>query len=197
MFKKGLTLGKIILVLIIALCLFLAVSAGIIRMYCASFRVFTERELIAKVEYRTGAPGQPEQLKVLLYPGTAQAQEHLIPFNGDEWVIESRMVQWKPFWSRCGVKRYYRLDRITSRYRDSDKEKNAPRVVYALMDAPDHLWGLIWKYQKLLPFVEAVYGNSAFVPAEAGSSYEVYITYSGLMIKNTTVPKKRNWWQVG
>ncbi len=194
---KKITAGKVAFVMIIICCLFLAVSAGVVRMYCKSFRVFTERKLVAKVECLYAGKGQPMQLNVVLYPGTPQMQKLCIPFYGDEWVIESRMVQWKPFWLRCGAKRYYRLERITSRYRDAEKEKTAPRLVYALSERPDKLWEFIWKYQRLMPFVEAVYGNSAFVPAEPGSTCEVYVTYNGLMIKNTTVPKKRSWWQVG
>ncbi len=167
------------------------------KSYLRSYRLLTQKELIADVTCGKTASGGKKALNITLYPNTASRQKKTLIFDADEWVIESRIIQWKLLFSTLGIKRYYRIERISGRYFDTEKERYAPRFVYEICPGPDILWKFFYKYQKLFPFIEAVYGNSAFVPFEYGKEFQVYITSTGLMIKDVTVPKKRSWWQVG
>ena len=183
---------------IIIFCIVLILGTVFIaRAYLNTYRLFTQRHLVAVVECQKALKGRQPVLFVELYPETEAAQKKTLFFNADEWVIEGHMVLWKPVFGIFGAQRYYRLERISGRYRDIEKEKKEVRLVYSLSEQPDRFWAFIYRYQRFIPFVEAAYGNSAFVPFEPGKKFNVYVTYYGFMIKQVSEPKKRSWWSVG
>ncbi len=188
---------RIISILFILLLLLSVSFLFVIRFYLSSYRFFSGRRLVAVIECRQTQKSLTPILNVELFPGTDEAQKRTFLFNADEWVIESRIVQWKPFFAIAGARSYFQLERLSGRYLDIEKEKNLPRIVYSLSSKPDGIWEFLYKYQKLIPFIEAAYGNSAFVRYEPGKKFHVYVTNSGLMIKDMTQPKKRSFWFVG
>ena len=169
-------------------CLFFA------KFYLKSYQLLNDRQLVAIVEC---AGKKDKFLDVKFFPDTEKQLIRRLPFDADEWVIEGRIVKWKPLLGVFGVNNYYKLERISGRYFDIEKEKHLPRQVYALCESPDKIWLLLYKYQKLLPFIDAVYGNSAFIRFEPGAKYQVYITSTGFMIKDVTVNTKKSWWFTG
>ncbi|MBI4845482.1 MAG: hypothetical protein HY810_03290 [Candidatus Omnitrophica bacterium] len=174
--------------------------AGIIlidRAYLASYKLYMDRTLVANVECKINQQTKQKLLKVNFNLQSAISAEALYSFDADEWVIEGRFIKWKPFLGLFGIKRYYRVERLSGRYFDAEKEKNSPRVVYALADTPDRFWFLLYRLQRFCPFIDAMYGNSAFIPFEDGKLFNIYVTGSGFMIKDMSVPKKRSWLQVG
>lgn len=192
-----LSLKKVVLYLTGILFLLWVITMIIARGYLGTYKIFTQRELVARIECLRDEKSNQKILNILLYPETSQTQLETIPFNADEWVFEGRIIQWKPLFGFFVTKKYYRIERLSSRYFDLEKEKSLPHQVHAFYKRPDSFWFFIYKHQKLLPFVEAAYGNSAFVPFEAGKTFYVYVTNTGFMIKDVTVSKKRNWWLVG
>ncbi|MBU4479289.1 MAG: hypothetical protein KKH34_09450 [Candidatus Omnitrophica bacterium] len=190
-------LNKIIGGIIIFCIILILITVFIARAYLNTYRLFTQRHLVAVVECQKTPKARHPVLCVELYPETEAARKKTLFFNADEWVIEGHMVLWKPVFGIFGAQRYYRLERISGRYRDIEKEKKEERLVYSLSEQPDRFWFFIYRYQRFIPFVEAAYGNSAFVPFEPGKKFHVYVTYYGFMIKEVSEPKKRNWWSVG
>ena len=175
---------KIISVLFIV-CLILFVSCFfLVKFYLASYRFFSERRLVAVVECKQADKSSNKTLDIEFFPDSDEAHERTFLFNSDEWVLESRIVQWKSFLGIAGARSYFQLERLSGRYLDIEQEKTMPRVVYGLDTHKKGLWEFIYKYQKLMPFVEAAYGNSAFVRFENGKIFHVYVTNSGLMIKD-------------
>ncbi len=160
------------------------------------YRVFNEKQIVAMVECRDGTGGQ-RFLDVKFYNDSHISQNIEMPFWGDEWVLEGRIIRWKNFLFLFGARDYYCLERISGRFLDPEKERTQKKPVYALSRGPDKLWLLVYKFRRFLPFVEAAYGTSAFVPFEAGKKFNVYVVHSGFMIKDMTPPKKRHWWSVG
>lgn len=189
--RKIVSILSILCLLLIVSCLFIA------RFYLSSYRFFSDRRLVAVVECQKTQKSSNPILNIEFFPGTDEAQVRTFLFNADEWVIESRIVQWKSFLGITGAKSYFQLERLSGRYLDIEKEKTMPRIVYSLNSRPDKIWAFLYKYQRLIPFIEAAYGNSAFVRYEAGKKFHVYVTNSGLMIKDMTQPKKRSFWFVG
>jgi hypothetical protein len=56
--------------------------------------------------------------------------------------------------------------------------------VYALAENPGlDLWKATLDHPTRLPFVDAVYGNAAYMPMSDGARYEVSITQSGLIAR--------------
>ncbi|MFH1092625.1 MAG: hypothetical protein V1739_00560 [Candidatus Omnitrophota bacterium] len=193
---KIFSLGKIISILFVVFVLLIVSGLFIARFHLSSYRFFSDRRLVAIVECEHLKKSSGPVLNVEFFPGSKEAQKRTFLFNADEWVIESRIVQWKSFFGITGARSYFQLERLSGRYLDIEKEKTMPRIVYAL-SSPDKIWEVLYKFQKLIPFIEAVYGNSAFVRFEAGKKFHVYVTNSGLMIKDMTQPKKRSFWFIG
>jgi hypothetical protein len=105
--------------------------------------------------------------------------------NGDEWRLDARFIKWHPFANIGGLDAYYRLDRITGRYRDTGQEVSEPRSVYAVSENP----GLdIWKLARdkrfaRLKALDAYYGNSVYAPMLDGARFEVFATQNGLIVR--------------
>ena len=194
---KIFSLRKIVSILFMLLLLSFISVLFMTRLYLSSYRFFSERRLVAIVKCLQTQRSSNPVLSIEFFPGTDEAQVRKFLFNADEWVIESRIVRWKSFLGIAGARSYFQLERLSGRYLDIEKEKTMPRIVYSLYSQPDKIWAFLYKYQRLIPFIEAAYGNSAFVRYESGKKFHVYMTNSGLMIKDMTEPKKRSFWFVG
>ena len=186
-----------LLVIIIGGCAAVSVLTGVAYYHLRAYRVLTERERVAVVTCRETAKTRQPVLDVALFPDGPDTRTLVLYCPADEWVFDGRIIQWKVWFGLMGVKRYYTVDRISGRYRRVDDERIKPRVIYALRHEPDHFWEKVYALQRFLPFVEAVYGSSAFVPFEKGAVFDVLITHSGFMIKKVSPPRRRPWWFVG
>lgn len=105
--------------------------------------------------------------------------------NGDEWRLDARFIKWHPFANIGGLDAYYRLDRVTGRYRDTEQEINDPRSVFGLSENPG--WD-IWAFARdkrvaRLKAMDAYYGNSVYAPMQDGAQYEVFATQDGLIVR--------------
>ncbi|MBU1086331.1 MAG: hypothetical protein KKD05_02310 [Candidatus Omnitrophica bacterium] len=167
------------------------------KFYLNSYKLLLERELVAIVVCDKATQSNQLVLNIEFFNNNQSAKKQTFNFNADEWVIESRIIKWKPLLGFFGMQRYYKLERLSGRYLDIEKEKALPRLVYNIADKPDRLWMFFYKYQKCFPFIDAVYGNSAFVQYVPDARYNVYMTATGLMIKDVTPQKKKNWWLTG
>ncbi len=189
---------KKIITLLVIFCLFFGVGFTVIcRLYFETYRAFTDIELVATVECKRADATGETFLDVQFCRDEILAEKKTYPFKADEWVFEGRIIKWKNLVNLLGAKTYYQLERISGRYFDIEKEKNMPRIVYDLTERKDKFWFFIYRYQKLIPFIDAAYGNSAFVLFKPGKSFKVYITNTGFMIKDVSVPQERSWWPVG
>ena len=103
---------------------------------------------------------------------------------GDEWQLDARVLKWKGWANLLGLDAQYRLERVSGRYRDIEQERHGERTVYPLAENPGlDLWKLTLDYPSRLPFVDAVYGNAAYMPMTDGARYEVSITQTGLIAR--------------
>jgi hypothetical protein len=188
---------NVMLVLLTICALFSIFTLFIAKVYLNSYKLLLERELVAIVECAKDSQSDQTFLNIEFYPNTDMAKKQTFNFTANEWIIESRIIKWKPLLGFFGMQRYYKLERLSGRYLDINQERNLPRQVYNIAEKPDALWAFLYKYNRCFPFIDAVYGNSAFIQYELGAQYYVYMTSTGLMIKNVTLQKKRNWWFTG
>jgi len=166
------------------------------KVFLRAYRVYNDRKLVAIVDCRKESQDSKTFLDITLIKDKDEKKVSF-EFDADEWVFEGRIVKWSPFLGILPLKSYYRVERITSRYYETEREKSAPRIVVALSEERDPLWRFFYRIQKLAPFIEAVYGMSAFMPFEPGEKFHVYVTSTGFLIKPVSFPKKRIWWTVG
>ena len=104
--------------------------------------------------------------------------------QGDEWQLDARVLKWKGWANLFGLDAQYRLERVSGRYRDIEQERNGERTVYPLAENPGlDLWKISLEHPSRLPFVDAVYGNAAYMPMTDGARYEVSITQTGLIAR--------------
>ena len=128
---------------------------------------------------------QPNQFILVLTPivhgekGIAQ----IFPMYGEQWAVGGDIFKWHPWINLIGVKNFHRLNRLSSRYESIQKEQALPRSVYPLNGGGSLVWQWLHRHGRWIPFVEAVYGNSAYCFAEPGTRWGVYVTLSGYLVK--------------
>jgi hypothetical protein len=103
--------------------------------------------------------------------------------EGDEWQLDARILKWTGIANLLGLDARYRLERLSARHTELERERNGPRSVYALSDNPGmDLWSLS---QRLawLELVDATYGSATYLPMQDQARYEVKATQSGLIAR--------------
>lgn len=117
---------------------------------------------------------------------------------GDEWQLDARVLKWKGWANLFGLDAQYRLERVSGRYREITQERTAERTVYPLAENPGlDLWQITLDKPGRLPFVDAVYGNAAYMPMSDGARYEISITQTGLIARpvNAAAQQAAGSWQ--
>ncbi len=147
-----------------------------------SYQVFTREELVAVVRCEAAPAGSG-------YPFVLSIAQQSLPLQGDQWAIGGDFLKWYPWVNWIGIKNCHKLTRLSSRYLKAEEELNRPRTAYDLNGGTDLLWRCLYRVGQWIPFVEAVYGNSAYTFATPGASWGVYVTLSGYLVK--PLPSKR------
>ena len=112
--------------------------------------------------------------------------------NGDEWQLDARFLRWTSWAAILGKDPMFRLERVSGRYSEIKRARVARYSVYAL--SPEQ--GLdIWKYarqfESWLPFIDAYFGSSVYMPLEPKARYRVTATSSGLMVRPANEPASK------
>lgn len=125
----------------------------------------------------------PQNYRVELVPADGTAPR-VFDVRGDEWQIDARILKWRAFATWIGFDTLYRLERLSGRYRDLEKERTEPRTVYLLSDDRGlDVWSLARRYAGWLPVVDAVYGSSTYLPLADGARYSVTVSPTGLVAR--------------
>jgi hypothetical protein len=104
--------------------------------------------------------------------------------RGDEWQIDARVVKWRAVGNLLGFDTVYRLERLSGRYGDITRERNAPRTVHSLAEEPGvDFWTVLRRYHAYVPLADALYGSAAYVPMAEGAEYAVSVSTSGLVVR--------------
>lgn len=110
--------------------------------------------------------------------------DRMFVLKGDEWQIDARVVTWKPPATILGLDPIYRLERLSGRYSDIDREVNEPRTVHALgNDSPLDIFDVARRFPMLTPGVDAQYGTAAYVPMADGARFEVSLSRDALIAR--------------
>ena len=103
--------------------------------------------------------------------------------QGDQWSISGGVVKWHPWLTALGLKSYHKPMRLSGQFSRLEQQRSNLPSIYPLEVEADQLWEALYRAQRYLPFVEAVYGSCAYVYAEPGVVQGIYVTPSGYLIK--------------
>ncbi len=148
------------------------------------YTIFTHEERVARLECVQQDTTQKTML--IRFQSVVRGQEQApqtYALPGDQWEVNARILKWTPQAHLLGFNTAYRLHMVKGIYQTPEDETNRPHQAYGLNPGQDWLWDLLTKYQKSLPFVQAVYGNAVSNPIQPGEVYEIFVTTSGLSAK--------------
>ena len=162
------------LVLLLTAALAVAVAVDL-RSYVA----FTHEQPVASIGFTALGP-QYFQAR-LKYAAGAVTQTEL---RGDEWQLDARVIKWRGLATLLGFSTLYRLERLSGRYRSVAQEQQAAHTAVALsaggwLDS----WALVHRFQDWLPWVDAGYGSSVYLPMADGAEYRVSLSTTGLVAR--------------
>jgi hypothetical protein len=105
---------------------------------------------------------------------------------GDQVYVDAHILKWTPMANMLGLHTAYELDRVAGRYDDIQQERTAERTVFPLgEEKPVDLFTLRRRYTALAPLLDAEYGSGTFVPVNRAATFEVRISTTGLLIRET------------
>ncbi|WP_052417364.1 hypothetical protein [Cellvibrio mixtus] len=114
-----------------------------------------------------------------------EGNEQRVELRGDQWQLDARIVKWDGYLATLGIKPAYRLERLSGRYYDIEKETSAKRTAYTVHHS---LYGVdVWKilntYPDWIPVVDAVYGSATYLPMKDGALFEITLSNTGLVAR--------------
>jgi len=157
-----------------------AVTAGLVAWDIFSYKQILSEEKVCSVSF--------QKLDTQHYIATltdVEGKAHQYDLRGDQWQIDARIVKWNGTLAKWGVKPAYRLDRISGRYFDLEKETSAARTAHAITASPQGMdvWLLLNKHANWMSAVDAIYGSATYLPMKDKANFEVTLTYSGLVAR--------------
>jgi hypothetical protein len=157
-----------------------AAVAALVAFNLRSYSRLTYEQPVLSVEFQTLAP---QRFTATVTPA-GHADPQRFELAGDEWMVDARVLKWHGFANVLGLDAYYRLERISGRYRDLEQERTAPRSVYSLHEESRFdLWSFAQAHRGWIPFVDGFYGSATFLPMANGARYQVTLSQTGLLAR--------------
>lgn len=143
------------------------------------FHVFVREEVIANVAVQRLGPSS----FTLTYDPVA-GEPVVATLEGDQWAVTGGIIKWAPWVAVLGLRNYHKPMRVSGQYsRLEEQRRHLPSIQPLVPGAMDRFWEALYRLQPYVPFVDAVYGSSAYVYAEPGASFRVYVSPTGYLIK--------------
>jgi len=154
-----------------------------------TFSVFTGETLVATVITRQIAPRVFELVYTPASSDTARAKT--VQLKGDQWSISGGIVKWHLWVNFLGIKSYHRPMRLSGQFSQLEQQRAHLPTVEPLAPSMDWVWEMFYWGGRHLPFVDAVYGSSAYAYVEPGTVQKIYVTPSGYLIQSARAPEGR------
>lgn len=162
--------------------MFISIAAGIglIAWDLYSYKQMMSEQMICNVSFQKL---DEQHYIATLTDKEGQAKQY--DLRGDQWQLDARIVKWNGMIARWGVKPGYRLDRISGRYFDLEKETSATRTAHAITTSPVGLdvWMFLNKRANWLSAVDAIYGSATYLPMKDKANFEVTLSHTGLVAR--------------
>ena len=144
-----------------------------------SYGRLTSEKVISRIQFSQMANDEFEAR--LMVRGE---RDRFYRLRGNEWQLDARLINWKPPATILGFDPIYRLERLSGRFSDIDRERTEMRTVHAL--SPDRLldiWTVARRFPLLTPGVDAYYGSATYVPMADGARFEVSLSRDAVIAR--------------
>lgn len=157
----------------------IATAAVTLTFSYLSYSRLTAEQIVSSIEFRR-VSGEEYQARLMI-PGE---KDRFLNLRGDEWQMDARLVNWTPPATILGLDPIYRLERLSGRYSEIDREINEARTVHALSPSqPMDVWQVAQRFPILLPGVDAYYGTATYLPMVDGARFEVSLSRDALIAR--------------
>ncbi len=157
----------------------LCAIGAILAVSYASYGRLTSEQTVGTIEFI--AVGDERYEVRLMIEGE---RDRIVTLSGDEWQLDARVVSWTPPATILGLDPIYRLERLSGRYTDVERELSRERTVHALSETTAlDVWQLANDYPLLLPGVDAYYGTATYLPMANGARYEISMSRDALLAR--------------
>ncbi len=113
----------------------------------------------------------------------AEQKPQQFELQGDEWQLDARMLKWKPLQVIFGSKTVFRLEHISGRFYDIQRERQE-KTIYTLSENDGlHVWEILRKTPQNFTGVDAVYGSAVYMPMTDQANYQVTMGLTGLIAR--------------
>ncbi len=144
-----------------------------------SYGRLTSEKVISSVHFRQTASDEYEAR--LMVRGE---RDRFFRLRGNEWQMDARVISWKPPATILGLDPLYRLERLSGRFSEIDRERTELRTVHALSPDPYlDIWTVARQFPLLTPGVDAYYGSATYVPMSDGARFDVSLSRDALIAR--------------
>lgn len=157
---------------------------GGLMVLCQAAQMFSAETLVARVTTRRLTTDTFELRYVPV--GARDAAAIQVRLQGDQWAISGGVVKWHPWLTALGLASYHKPLRLSGQFSDVERARRQAPSIHALAPSIDRLWQALYWADPYLPFVDAVYGSSAYAYVEPSRAQEIYVTSSGYLIKRVS-----------
>lgn len=157
----------------------IAAAAAMLAISYYSYERLTAEQVVATVAFRQAGP-DVYQARVMVDGEHDRTYE----LHGNEWQMDARLVTWKPPITVLGLDPIYRLERLSGRYSDIERERTESRTVYPLSEpAALDVWTVAQRFPAATPGIDAHYGSGTYVPMADGARFEVSLSRDALIAR--------------
>ena len=169
---------------ILAVLVVTALAAGALALVVAlnlrTYSRLTYEQPVLSIEFQALAP----QRFTAAVIRADRAETQRFELAGDEWMVDARVLKWHGLANVLGLDAYYRLERISGRYREIEQERTAPHSVYPLhRESWLDFWSFAQTHAGWIPWVDGFYGSATYLPMANGARYQVSLSQTGLVAR--------------
>lgn len=145
-----------------------------------TYKRLTDEEPIAQLAF---TPINFQEFDASLRLGNF-CEEEIYKIYGDEWRIDAQFLKWKSWTTLFGVNPLYRIERLSGRYSEIQDENSKHHSAHDIKPITTlNLSKLAEYYDHKFPFLDTVYGSSAYQKMKAETIFTVFRTQSGILIR--------------
>ncbi len=154
-------------------------AAAVLAFSYYSYSRLTEEQLVSTLEFRSVAPHE-FQVRLMI----EGQRDQFLNLKGDEWQIDARLIKWLPPLTLLGLDPIYRLERLSGRYSEIDREQTDARTVHSLAgELPVDVWRVAQRFPMFARGIDAYYGSATYVPMADGAHFEVSLSRDALIAR--------------
>ena len=145
-----------------------------------TYKRLTNEEPIAQLAF---TPINSQEFDASLRLGNF-CEEETYKIYGDEWRIDAQFLKWKSWAALLGINPLYRIERLSGRYSEIQDENSKHHSAHEIKPITTlNLSKLAEDYDHKFPFLDTVYGSSAYEKMKAETIFTVFRTQSGILIR--------------